>query len=122
VRPYPDVNDDKWQVSTDGGIEPRWRGDGGELFYRRPGIPVTMLAVQVETEQGFQAGIPAELFRGNYIIPPVPISYDVTGDGQRFLMLKTYEELGEEIESQLTMLVAVDNWFAELKRLAPPAM
>ena len=124
VRPYPDVNSGKWQVSIDGGVEPRWRGDGKELFYRKPGNPVTLFAVPVETEQGFQAGTPVELFRGDYyVIPNQPISYDMTADGQRFLFSKTVAVSGEgkELASRKTNLVVVDNWFAELKRLAPPA-
>ena len=123
VRPYPNLNNGKWQVSTDGGIEPHWRGDGRELFYRGLGDQVTMLAVPVQTKPEFQAGTPVELFRGNYFISTPPFSYDVTEDGQRFLFIKTVEEMGEDElpESRETNLMVVDNWFAELKRLAPPS-
>ena len=121
MRPFPNVEDGKWQVSTDGGAEPRWRGDGRELFYRKPGDQVTMLAVPLQIEQGFQPGAPVELFQGNYFI--TFSSYDVTADGQRFLFTKAVEVAGEDegVESRETSLVVVDNWFAELKRLAPPA-
>ena len=123
VRPYPNVDGGKWQVSTEGGGEPHWRGDGKELFYRKPGDPVTVVAVPVESEPRFQSGTPVELFHGDYFVPPNGISYDVTADGQRFLFTKAVAASGEEEEvgSRETNLVVVDNWFAELKRLAPPA-
>ena len=80
-----------------------------------------MNAVPVETEQRFAAGTPMELFRGDYFVPTLTISYDVTADGQRFLLLKAIEENVEDIESHLTSLVVVENWFEDLQRLAPPA-
>ena len=119
VRPYPNVEGGKWQVSTDGGEEPRWRGDGRKLFYREPGNEVVMLAVPVETEPGFQAGTPVQLFRGDYFIQAPGTSYDVTADGQRFLFIKNVTGEDEAVESRETNLMVVDNWFAELKRLAP---
>jgi len=117
------VEQGKWQVSTEGGTEPYWRGDGKELFYRKAGAPVTIMAVSIETEPSFQAGLPDLLFSGDYIIDFVPpITYDVTADGQRFLVVKAAEAPGnnEDIVSRITTLVAVENWFAELRHTAPP--
>lgn len=123
VRPFPNVNDGKWQVSTNGGWEPCWRGDGGELFYRQGVGPITMMSVTVDTGQGFQAGTPRELFSGDYYGGNIGDFYDAAADGQRFLMLKTSAETGEAAEpsSRQVNLVLVENWFDELKRLAPPA-
>lgn len=124
VRPYPNIGDGKWQVSTNGGYEPHWRGDGKELFYRQGQNPFTMMAVPVETAQGFQSGTPNLLFTGDFYVHDSGISYDVTADGQRFLMLKPVQETNDEgkVASQEINLVAVENWFEELKRLAPPAV
>ena len=76
------VNVGKWQVSSQGGMNPRWRADGKELFYVSPGGSVT--AATVRTASGdLQSDVPHELFRlpggggGNY---------DASGDGQRFLV------------------------------------
>ena len=124
IRPFPDVNNGKWQISTNGGVEAIWRGDGKELFYRTLDTPVSIMAVLVETEPQFQVGTPVKLFSGDFsIIPTASVNYDVTTDGQRFLMMKDVHKSNKEKEDtyQQTNLVVVENWFEELKRLAPPA-
>jgi serine/threonine protein kinase len=76
----------KWQVSRGGG-EPRWRGDGKEIFYLSPtGV---LMAVPVDLGQTFSSGTPAPLFqvRGRAPISSTDLfTYDVTKDGQRFLV------------------------------------
>jgi eukaryotic-like serine/threonine-protein kinase len=77
----------KWQVSRDGGTEPRWRGDGREIFYIGPHATVT--AVPVNEEGTFSAGNPTRLFQSHgraQISSTDLFTYDVTKDGQRFLM------------------------------------
>jgi Tol biopolymer transport system component len=77
----------KWQVSRGGGTEPRWRGDGKEIFYISPSGMLT--AVPVNGESTFATGTPAPLFQ---IHGRAPISstdvftYDVAKDGKRFLV------------------------------------
>ena len=77
----------KWQVSRGGGTEPRWRGDGKEIFYIAPSG--TLTAVPVNGETTFATGTPAPLFQ---IHGRAPISstdvftYDVAKDGKRFLV------------------------------------
>ena len=62
-------------------------------------------------------GKPRALFEGHHQLSGSPISaYDVSADGQRFLMLKPSEETSS---SSLTQIVVVQNWFEELKRLVP---
>ncbi len=118
VQPFPDVDGGKWQVSTAGGREPRWGPDGSELFYREG---ESMMLVAIETEPTFLPGRPSVLFAGDYSRQGRP-SYDVSPDGQRFLMLTSPEnqETAYENSGQDTELVIVDNWFEELRRLAPP--
>ena len=67
VRPFPDVNKGKWQVSTSGGNSPLWSPDGRELFYRSGDAA---MAVRVETEPTFKPGKPTVLFRGTYSMQP----------------------------------------------------
>jgi eukaryotic-like serine/threonine-protein kinase len=77
----------KWQVSRGGGSEPRWRGDGKELFYLAPSG--TLMAVPVEAAATFSSGAPTPLFqvRGRAPISSTDLfTYDVTKDGQRFLV------------------------------------
>jgi Tol biopolymer transport system component len=78
----------KWQISTAGGSEPMWRGDGKELYYLGPGDGV--MAVAVNTAPGqFQAGTPKLLFQA-HLIPQGILrnTYAVSPDGQRFLLLE----------------------------------
>jgi serine/threonine protein kinase len=79
----------KWQVSRGGGTEPRWRGDGKELFYIGPKSMLT--AVTVDTRDSFSSGNPTPLFRTQIraqVSSTDQFSYDVTKDGQRFLVNK----------------------------------
>jgi eukaryotic-like serine/threonine-protein kinase len=82
----------KWQVSRDGGSEPRWRGDGKEIFYLGPRGTVTSVAVN---EDGtFSAGNPTPLFQSHgraQISSTDLFTYDVTKDGQRFLMNRYFK-------------------------------
>ncbi len=120
VQPYPGPGG-KWQISTDGGQEPVWNPKGGELFYRSGS---KIMAVEVNQSRdregagasGFSAGKPRMLFEGPYL--PTAASfpfYDVSPDGQRFLMLKPVESQA----SAPTQINVVLNWFEELKRKAP---
>ena len=65
VRPFPDVNKGKWQVSTNGGDSPLWSPDGRELFYRSDEDAV--MAVAVETEPTFKLGNAKSSFSRNYV-------------------------------------------------------
>ena len=113
VQPYPGPGG-KWQISTEGGTEPVWNPNGRELFYRSGD---KMMAVDIATQPGFTAGKPRMLFEGRYETAPFPIAnYDVSPDGQRFLMLKA-SETGGAAPTQINVVL---NWFEELKRKVPP--
>jgi len=112
VQPYPGPGG-KWQISTEGGTEPAWNPNGRELFFRSGG---KMMAVDIATQPSFSAGKPKTLFEGPYLPTPLTNSnYDVSPDGQRFLMLKPVEQ--EQAEP--TQINVVLNWFEELKRRVP---
>ena len=103
----------KWQVSTDGGTEPVWDPSGGMLFYRNQD---RMMAVDITTQPGFAAGKPRMLFEGQYVPTPATLpNYDVSPDGQRFLMLKPVEH-AEEAPTQINVVL---NWLEELKQKVP---
>lgn len=77
----------KWQVSRGGGTEPRWRGDGKEIFYIAPNGMLT--AVAVNADNVFATGTPAPLFQvhGRAPISSTDVfTYDVAKDGKRFLV------------------------------------
>ena len=113
VRPFPNVADGKWQLVTKGAKWPLWSRDGKELFYvAARGI----MSIPVDTSQTtFHWGSPTLLFESSYSSFPGlagPRNYDQAPDG-RFLVIR---------DSQGTSpgaIVAVKNWFDEVKRLAP---
>ena len=111
VRPYPAVMNRVWQISTDLGEEPYWSPKGDELFYRSSDNK--WMVVSISTEPEFEHGAPQVLFEGPYSNVS-GLSYDVTSDGQRFLVLKPQYD-----DSQVRKLHVVTNWFEELKRRAP---
>ena len=112
MQPYPGSGG-KWQISTEGGTEPVWNRNGRELFYRNGD---KMMAVDIATQPSFTAGKPHMLFEGHYVPPPgTTPNYDVSPDGQRFLMIKS-SEAGEAAPAQINVVM---NWFEELKRLVP---
>jgi eukaryotic-like serine/threonine-protein kinase len=112
VQSYPGPGG-KWQISTEGGAEPVWNPNGRELFYRNG---EKLMAVDIATQAGFAAGKPRMLFQGRYVLAPFPASnYDVSRDGQRFLMLKP----SEQEQAAPTKINVVLNWFEELKRRVP---
>ena len=75
-----------------------------------------MMAVEIATQPGFAAGKPRMLFVGRYELAPVPFdNYDVSPDGQRFLMLKPSEQ-AQAAPAQINVVL---NWFEELKRRVP---
>ncbi len=112
VQPYPGPGG-KWQISTEGGAEPLWNPNGRELFYRSGD---KMMAVDIATQPSFSAGKPRVLFEGQYNrAAGVTPNYDVSPDGQRFLMIKP-NETGEASPTQINVVL---NWFEELKRRVP---
>jgi Tol biopolymer transport system component len=113
VQPYPGPGG-KWQISTDGGTEPMWNRNGRELFYRSGN---KMMAVQVTTQPGFSVGKPTMLFEKEYAkseFPATGVAYDVSADGQRFLMVKETDQ-----NAAAAQINVVLNWFEELKRRVP---
>jgi hypothetical protein len=103
----------KWQVSTDGGTEPAWNRNGRELFFRSGD---RVMAADVSTQPTFSSGRPRMLFQGKYVRSDFPLTgfaYDVSSDGQRFLMV---EETGGNTAAQINVVL---NWAEELKRRVP---
>jgi hypothetical protein len=109
VRAFPDGDIDR-QVSIDGGLEPIWCRDCDELYFRRGN---KWYASQLEFEPELTIGTPELLFEVPGFVDTAGISYDVSRDGQRFLVLI------RKNEPERTKLNLVQNWFTELNRLAP---
>ena len=114
VRPFPAVEEGKWPISNGGGTQPLWSRDGRELFYYAPG---RLMAVDVETTgDEFRAGRAKMLFERRFLQGSLHRQYDVSPDGERFLMIEDVEPGGSGPRLDV---ILVDNWFEELKRLVP---
>ncbi len=110
VSPFPSANG-KWQVSSAGGQEPRWRQDGKELFYLS--AEGKMMSVALNTGATFKAEAPVALFqtqRRQPISSFAVFSYDVSGDGRRFLVIT---KAGEANAAPLSVHL---NWASEMEK------
>ncbi len=109
VRPFtpeaPAGTGAKWLVSKGGGVRPIWRPDGKEVFYLNG---TQVMAVDIDTSKGFQAGTPRRMFTA----PPgaLNVSWDLSPDGKRFLFIAP-PNTGLVIP--FTVIV---NWAAGLKK------
>ncbi len=110
VKPFPS-GEGKSQVSIAGGSVPRWSPRGDELFF------VTgndLMAVHAQTKPSLILGQPQKLFSRRPVAADRPEglydSYDVSADGQRFVMLQS-----EEQQSPSQKLTVIQNWFAEFR-------
>jgi hypothetical protein len=86
VRSFPEAKG-KWQVSNGGGEQPRWKGDGKELFFLS--TDGKMMATPVKLGTNFDTGTPVVLFQANareMVATSEQMMYDVSADGQRFLI------------------------------------
>ena len=106
VRTFPDGEND-WQVSTNGGVQPRWSHNGKELFYVEGD---TLVAAAFSTRPTFTTGATTPLFQHAWF-GSGHRNYDVSADGRRFVVVETLEPLQADPPS----IRVVQNWFAEFK-------
>jgi Tol biopolymer transport system component len=106
VRAFPSGG--KWQVSRDRGIQPRWRGDGKELFFHSSDSDAVM-AVDIRAGAAIESGIPRRLFDAVVSSGQGGIDYAVTADGQKFIIpTETRTSVAEPI-------TAILNWTSLIK-------
>jgi hypothetical protein len=106
VVPFPNTKAGKWQISSAGGIWPKWSARGNELIYRD--TKGDIFAVALRTTPTFSFERPRRLFvasRAVYLLN----GYAVSPDGQRILMIR---RVGAEVPDKL---IVVENWFEELR-------
>jgi serine/threonine-protein kinase len=122
VRPFPNVDGGRWQISTAGGTRPAWARSGRELFYLDASGFLTTAAVQ--TTPTFSAAHSTRILNTKYFSgfggggqTVAGRTYDVSPDGQRFLMIKDVAT-GDQNGTPASIVVVL-NWFEELNRLVP---
>jgi len=112
AQSFPDPSVRRWKVSPANGSEPMWTRGGRELVYRKGD---SVMAVSVDLQQG-RSGPPVALFGGRYPDSPGwtrPRSYDVSPDGERFLLIKLPPE---QARPRINVVL---NWFDELRAKVP---
>jgi serine/threonine-protein kinase len=115
VRPFPDVDAGRWQVSSGGGQEPDWSRDGQTLFYFGP---TSLMEAAIGDGPAFTFATPkATLDHAGYVGPGVPPRvYAVSSDGERLLLWKIPADAPGGLRFRI---VVVTNWVEELKRRVP---
>jgi len=108
VRAFP-AGDERFQVSTEGGIEPMWAKSGKELFYRSG---KKLIYVSLKSGAGFVPGAPKVLFEGDFAAGGQVAAYDVSPDGQHFYFIKASRTTQGAQNINLVL-----NWPEELKHL-----
>ncbi|MBA4072351.1 MAG: hypothetical protein C0497_11025 [Gemmatimonas sp.] len=115
VRPFPDVDGGKFQVSSGGGRSALWSRNGRELFFVNAAREIVVVTVANGT--AFKSGEPKTLFKlpAEYYLddPNNYTPFDISPDGQRFLMAR----LLQATDARTAPLVVTENWFTELKRI-----
>jgi serine/threonine-protein kinase len=113
VRPFPDASGGRWQISSDGGNEPRWAHSGRELFYRREDGGLVAVAVEARGS-GFAAGEQRVLFQADGFLTNLAYSnYSVAPDDRRFLFMRA---LRPDREAQLAnTAILVQHWLDEVR-------
>jgi Tol biopolymer transport system component len=103
LRPFPGLGA-KWQISTDGGVDPRWQPDGQGVFYKS-NEEDKIMAVALQTQPAAVAEAPRQLFGAS-------VAYDVAPDGRVVAIQSAQAE-------SVTEITLVQNWFEELTRSVP---
>jgi eukaryotic-like serine/threonine-protein kinase len=115
VRPFtasgssgaPSLGEGKWQVSKDGGDNPKWRADGKEIIFEAPPNGTARMAVNVKANgAAFEIGVPQRL-----LSDPGGNGWDVTADGKRFLLATPQSQQVAQVP-----ITVVLNWPAQLKK------
>jgi serine/threonine-protein kinase len=117
VQAFPGPGE-KHRISTAGGANPMWARNGRELFYLQPlgSGKHAMMTVDFATSGAFRAGTPHVLFEGAMATTAPLRSYDVSPDGQHFILVRR-DKTPDEHVSKLNVVL---HWSEELKRRAPP--
>jgi serine/threonine-protein kinase len=124
VRPFPNIEAGRWQVSSGGGTRPVWARNGRELFYESPepngSRTLKIWAVSVEAGATFTNGLLQRVVDGPYLSPQSGRSYDVSADGKKFVMIKDATPApASGAVARPSQLVVVMNWQEELKQRVP---
>jgi Tol biopolymer transport system component len=123
VRPFPNVQQGRWQISTAGGTRAMWTRNGREILYLDDAGLLTSVAVSIRADGSFDAGVPRKLLNSSYVLGVSALGldlrgYDATPDGERFLMIKN-PVADSATPPPLANMVVVLDWGEEIKQRLP---
>ncbi len=111
VRPFPDVNGGRWQVSAGGGASPLWGTNVSEIFYR---LGQNVMRVGVSASPTFTPSTPAVAFGSNLRPDTGGIQYALAPDGKRFVIVKAHATGDARAEYHVVL-----NWFEDVQARVP---
>jgi Tol biopolymer transport system component len=114
IRPFPNTDGGKWQVSTDGGRAPLWNRNGHELFFVNGSRDMSVVTVGQGTTPDLGARVKLFHLLDDYYLENQEnyTPFDISPDGKRFIMARRVRAVG----AQASPLVVAENWFGELRR------
>ena len=121
LRPFPNVNGGRWRISLAGGIKPAWARNSRELFYLDASDALMSVSIEASGSPPVRNN-PRKVFDARpYLVRTgfTMRTYDVSNDGQRFLMVKDASAGDSGAATGPTTITVVMNWLEELKRLMP---
>ena len=102
----------KWQISSGGGVQPRWRSDGRELYFHSASDEAMAVDITASQDGAFKAGVPRRLFTTPIVSRTAERnSWDVTPDGRR-LLITTSTTQAAQAAGQVTPITVVVNWLS----------
>jgi len=121
LRPYPNVDDNKWQISTAGGWEPSWSPDGDKIYFASYSNDEDtgtrgIYSVSLTFGTTLEIGSPVRIATGFSVNGNDYPNYDVHPDERQII---GFEEDRTANQTREEFLILVSNWFEELRRLAP---
>jgi serine/threonine-protein kinase len=121
VRPFPNVDAGHEQVSTGPvGSRPLWARSGRELFYVDDAANRLMVVPVQSDGETFRLGTPVKVFDYRLVVNPSGTrSFDISPDGQRFLVIKENATNDQSSTATPASMVVVVNWLEELKQRVP---
>ena len=119
VRPFPEVDAERWILSSGGRSSPQWVEGGRRILYRGPNA---IMAVDVETDSGFAAGPARPIVEAPSLVEhnwPARTEHSmaVMDNGKRIIVLA--DEPVADSEQRAQQIVVVTHWLDELERLVP---
>jgi len=124
VRPYPNLDGGRWLISNQGsgGVSPSWGPDSDELFFLQLDGTLMRTEITIEGDSFLHGRVETLITDLEMVTPTASPNYSISNDGERVLHTTglTVDAPDTGLDQGRTELIMVENFFEELRRLAPP--